>query len=90
MSSTGALCSLLAVSLTVVASEYTVYISQLFQTQLYNCIVCPSCDIVSNNVFGILNKPIPALISGDVQLNNLLNNTTLCANWSLPWGVLRS
>ena len=21
---------------------------------------------------------------------NLLNNTTLCANWSLPWGVLRS
>ena len=22
--------------------------------------------------------------------NNLLNNTTLCANWSLPWGVLRS
>ena len=20
----------------------------------------------------------------------LLNNTTLCANWSLPWGVLRS
>ena len=22
--------------------------------------------------------------------DNLLNNTTLCANWSLPWGVLRS
>ena len=21
---------------------------------------------------------------------NLLNNTMLCANWSLPWGVLRS
>ena len=24
------------------------------------------------------------------SLYNLLNNTTLCANWSLPWGVLRS
>ena len=23
-------------------------------------------------------------------VHNLLNNTTLCANWSLPWGVLRS
>ena len=25
-----------------------------------------------------------------VFYQNLLNNTTLCANWSLPWGVLRS
>ena len=27
---------------------------------------------------------------GFEQNKHLLNNTTLCANWSLPWGVLRS
>ena len=26
----------------------------------------------------------------DTLSEHLLNNTTLCANWSLPWGVLRS
>ena len=28
--------------------------------------------------------------SKDEAGNYLLNNTTLCANWSLPWVVLRS
>ena len=32
----------------------------------------------------LLNKNV------DYLFEHLLNNTTLCANWSLPWGVLRS
>ena len=29
-------------------------------------------------------------VSFSISMYYLLNNTTLCANWSLPWGVLRS
>ena len=36
----------------------------------------------------VLAEGLPGAVASG--LCNLLNNTTLCANWSLPWGVLRS
>ena len=35
-------------------------------------------------------RGLPHYILLPPRFYNLLNNTTLCANWSLPWGVLRS
>ena len=38
----------------------------------------------------LLNKRVLLTSVTHIMYQHLLNNTTLCANWSLPWGVLRS
>ena len=51
----------------------------------------PTCKmLIRRNVYGFM---LNVQKSNNLILNSivhLLNNTTLCANWSLPWGVLRS
>ena len=68
MMTSGVFCPLLVVSLTVVASEFTVNISQRANDTTVHSL-CPSCDDVSKYAFGILNKA-SALIYADVQFYN--------------------